>query len=634
MNPFLSVVDLSGAAVGMDVIAAALPGLGSADGRAEVVFDGCWAGALVPAGQLSRPAIAQRHGIVVVGTVRLTNRRTLPGARAGAGTLGDLNAVIDHYLRRGTAGVRDLIGDFAFVLWDSRRNLLLAARDALGVKPLFFQQHGSRLVVASHLECFETGQYDTDFIGHFLIGAPSATSRTIFSGITRLKPGSMLVARGQSVTVETYWSAAEFVPTSGPRDEAEAAEEFRRLFEEAVTGALEDGVPAWGHLSGGLDSSSVIGMASLLASQGKISRGLAGTVTVVDSLAEGDETRYSNTMVERYGLRNERVTDYWAWQADEKGAPGYREPQAFLPFYARNREINRIVRDGGGQVVLSGFGSDHYLAGRDLFVADLIASGRIKAAISATTDLAVATRQSFWRLGFQNGVYPLLPASLQRRWKQEHASVPSWITPELAKRCNLQDKLLRLDQPTTGHGRCADAIATEMECLDLSLERGISEEGLEMRYPFLHRPLVEFGLALPPILRARPNQAKWILREALKDVLPEKIRTRPGKGGIDGRIVWSFQRERPVLEKLVTQSHLAELGLVRREALAAALQAACRGQVVLLGPLFVTLAMETWFAVRSGWWSHNVGQSPSVAQALFPTSRTQWVGPQEEFVYV
>ncbi len=605
MNPFLCVLDLTGANVGGEALTAALPGLSQGEGRVDAVFDGCWAGALVPSAVFGRPAIVRRRGIVAIGSVRLHNRNEIAGRGSmAANAADDLALVIDQYLRRGAPGIRDLIGDFAFVLWDSQQQRLLAARDALGVKSLFYQQQGRRLIIASHSDLLEQGEYDRDFLAHFLIGFPSPTSHTVFQNVMRLPAGTLLQARDGRLTTETFWSPHEFAPAVTAPDPQRAQEEFRDLFTRAVAAQFDDGKSTWSQLSGGLDSSAIVGMAAALAGSGRVPRGLDGTLTVVDSLSEGDETRYSNAVLTRTGLPNSKVTDYGAWQSDEFGLPTRAEPEIFLPFYARNREMCRVVKDGGGQVLLSGLGPDHYLAGTFDFIADLLAQGQVRKAGRQLTNLAVATRQSFWKLGYQHGLRSFAPRWLQRRWAADASRVPAWFTPEFSRESNLADRQLRFDRPRSGNGVFADLLSNEVATIDLFIERGVFEDGIEMRYPFLYRPLVEFGLSLPATMRAVPHQSKWILRESLGSVLPEEVRTRSGKGGIDGRVTWSLNRERPLLDRLIRDSHLAELGCVRRSDLASALANACTG-AVSTGLLFVTLALETWLAVRSGWWSRN-----------------------------
>ena len=104
--------------------------------------------------------VAHRRHVVGVGDVRLANRSTLKPAAAGRDQVTDLDLVIDRYLARGPAGVSDLVGDFAFVLWDLERGTAFAARDAIGVKPLFYQRRGDRLTIASSISCLEPGDYD------------------------------------------------------------------------------------------------------------------------------------------------------------------------------------------------------------------------------------------------------------------------------------------------------------------------------------------------------------------------------------------------------------------------------------------------------------------------------------------
>ena len=612
MNPFLVVVDLDDATLGLDALTPGLPALSQSDGRVEVLWNGPWAGAWVPSRHFARPTFIHQHGVLAIGNVRLAgrkNRRTDIDPAAD-----DLAFVVAEYRRLGPLAVRELVGDFAFVLWDSGRRQLLAARDALGVKSLYWQRRGNRLYLASHLDCFEPTGYDRDFLGHFLVGLPSATTRTVYSDVTRLAAGSLLTTDGDRVTQKTYWSPTEFI-VERPIEPAEAVTEFRRLFADAVAAQLDDGMPAWSQLSGGLDSSSVVAVAAGLARAGRLGP-LAGTVTVVDSLSEGDETRYSDAVLSAYPHLNTRLADYGAWQADAEGPPPFAEPRIFLPFFARDRAMCRAVLDGGARVLLSGYGSDNYLSGPHFYLADLMISGRWGEALRQLTDVAVVHRRSVYATGFENVVTPLAPRWLGRRWQSPAARPAPWLDPRFVRELGLVDRAAGLDQAPRGRGVYGDWLAGELGTIDLSLERGVFDEGLEVRYPFLHRPLVEFALALPVSLKVRPGRQKWILREALKDVLPPKVRDRPGKGGIDARVVWSLSKERAVVDRLVADSRLAELGCLDRGRLMKGLDAARAGAVWSVSPLFITLALETWLAVRSGRWSREVSAGPAADVAV------------------
>lgn len=614
MNPFVCAVDLEARTVGSEALGSALPGLCRADGRLEYLLDGPWAGAWVPAAGFNRPALAHHAGLLGLGNVRLTDRGDVARSLGLDAPGSDLELALAVFARRGARGIAELSGSFALVIWDRRQQALFAARDALGRQPLLFQRRGRLLVLASHAECLEQGELDLEFLAGFVAGSPPIGPRTVYRNVQRLEAGSWLVAANRQLQVSRYWSPAAFEPEAGPVDEEEVARELRRLFRQAVAAEI-DGEPApWSHLSGGLDSSSVVGMASRLAERGEVPSSLGGTVSVVDSLADGNETRFSDAVVRRWGLRNERLEDYWAWEIDEDGPPLLGEPRHFLPFFARDRAMCRAVREGGGRVLLSGYGSDQYLSGSFDFVADLVAGRRLREAAATLLDLAVTTRQSFWAVAWKHGIMPLRGSATPAA-----PAGPPWLLPDLAASAAGSAPPL-----PRGPGAFGRQVAREVASAEAFLERGVFEEGLELRYPFLYRPLVEFGLRLPASLRVRPHAQKWILRQALGDLLPPEVRERTGKGGIGSRILWSLERESRLLRRLIADSHLAELGVIDREALATAYDQARKGLVPGEVGLFFTLSLETWLAIRSGWWQrHSPSLSAGPRSGPVPTPRKE-----------
>ncbi len=615
MNPFVCAVDLEARTVGSEALGFALPGLCRADGRLEYLLEGPWAGAWVPAAGFNRPALAHHAGLLGLGNVRLTDRGDVARSLGLDAPGSDLELALMVFARRGARGIAELSGSFSLVIWDRRQHALFAARDALGRQPLLFQRRGRLLVLASHADCLEQGDLDLEFLAGFVAGAPPIGPRTAYRNVQRLEAGSWLAAAHGRIQVERYWSPDAFEPAAGPADEVEAARELRRLFRHAVSAEIDGQLAPWSHLSGGLDSSSVVGMASRLAQEGEVPSSLGGTVSVVDSLADGNETRFSDAVVRRWGLRNERLEDYWAWEMDEEGPPALAEPRHFLPFFARDRAMCRAVREGGGSVLLSGYGADQYLSGSFDFLADLVAARRLKEAAVALLDLAVTTRQSFWAVAWKHGIMPLRPAPAPTL----AAGAPPWLRPHLAG-----STAESVPPPPRGPGAFARQVAREVASAEGFLERGLFEEGLELRYPFLHRPLVEFGLRLPASLRVRPHCQKWILRQALGDLLPAEVRERTGKGGIGSRIVWSLEREGRLLRRLIADSHLAELGVIDREALASAYDQARKGLVPGVVGLFFTLSLETWLAIRSGWWQrHSASLSAGPRSGPVPTPRKE-----------
>jgi asparagine synthase (glutamine-hydrolysing) len=164
----------------------------------------------------------------------------------------------------------------------------------------------------------------------------------------------------------------------------------------------------------------------------------------------------------------------------------------------------------------------------------------------------------------------------------------------------------------------AGEIEFNMGHIPPSIDRGEFQDGIEMRYPFLDRPLVEFSLRLPRALRTQPHARKWVQREAMRGVLPESVRTRRSKGGIAGRTRWSLYREHAVVEELLRDPIVAELGYVDCDALRASVERARADDDLLLFEVVRVLSFETWLRVRAGRWQSRGAPTGADREELLP----------------
>lgn len=547
-----------------------------------------------------RPLAARFRDHTAVGDVRLDNRAELMGlchndVPPAASDLEVVLRVIDAY---GEQAIPRLLGDFAFVAWDARSERLLAVRDAFGVKPLYYTQSRGMLLFAPRMDLLASGnEYDLEHIADLLAGMTLPEDRTIWAGVRPIPAGGYLVQRGTVAEGRRFWSADRFQPAHAA-DPRESVEEFRGLLRSAVQQRLGAPMSTWAQLSGGLDSSSVVA----LAQEAYAGERLGGTVTVVDTLGGGDERRYSDAVVGRFDLRNEQVRDYWAWQDDGDTPPVTEAPHPLYPFFARDRRSLAVMQQAGGRVLLSGFGADHYLMGNLGYVADMLAQGNARAAIRETARWSIASRGSFWSMLRNEVVRPFVPA----RWRghDERLSVPGWIDRGFAVRTAMDHRVAHglacHDRPGELFGR---KVARDVQSVSSWVDRWPFDEGIEMRYPFLYRPLVEAGMRLPATMRIRPDATKWVLREAMRGTLPEPVRTRNGKGSIDARILWSLRHERSRIDALLRDPILAQLGCIEPQPLRDAVEAARGGVVHNLVYLMSALSLETWLSVRSGTWT-------------------------------
>jgi asparagine synthase (glutamine-hydrolysing) len=240
------------------------------------------------------------------------------------------------------------------------------------------------------------------------------------------------------------------------------------------------------------------------------------------------------------------------------------------------------------------------------FFADWIVRGRLWTALQEMLRRAAIGRVSFWELAYRNAVAPLLPRSWHRWVGPGTARLPRWIPRRVAREYGLDRHRfeLALHGGPLG-GKYRHSMVTSAIGLSRSMGHLVLDDELDVRHPFLDRRLLEFGLALPPELTTRPYEGKWVLREAMRGVVPEVIRTRVGKGSQNERHAWALANQRELLAPLVGKSILADLGLIDGVALRAAFesapsQAQSRGDPH--AAVQQVLAVEAWLQARAGLW--------------------------------
>jgi asparagine synthase (glutamine-hydrolysing) len=580
---------------------------------------------VVDASQQGSPCSIVRIGpLVAIGTARLDNRRDVAKwAGCHDHEASDLALAVRFVAGDDGARVGDLLGDVAFVLWDPRRRVLLAARDTFGVRKLFHARGPAGVLgFASHASFLAANdRYDVEYLLGRVSQSASDAVRTVFSGVSAVPPASVLRVRAGVSRTTLYWSAADAQARREANVEpAEQIDEFRARLVEAVRVRVPDGARTWSLLSGGLDSSSVVSIAQWLARRGAISSGLAGTVTYTDNLGtSADEREFSDAVVQMHGVRNERVPHRIDPRELLFDPPLLDQPDRSYMIAMRDRAAARIVQQSGGRALLTGEGGDALVAGTMFFFADWLVSGRAWESVREMAHRAALGRVSFWELAYQNAVTPLLPALLRRRLtRTSMGSVPPWIPPAAARRFGLARRST-LEQVYGGRRgqKYQDALASTIDGIPSVMPLGPADDLLELRHPYLHRPLVELALRLSPEMCVRPHARKWILREAMRGILPEPVRTRVGKSGLDGLHVWSLTHEQARTDRMLRDPILAQLGVIDRGALCRVIDDVRSGggsHDGWRGRINGTLEVEMWLQLRSGRWAAEDPQSTRTKQ--------------------
>ena len=561
------------------------PSSGDARGRCVLVFDG-----------------------------RIDNRGELIAELAGWGvdtTTDDAGLTLTAYRAWGNACTSRLVGDFAFGLWDDGARRLLCARDPLGVRPLYVLVREGIVGFASQLRqlralCRQTPPLDMEYVAERLsLGVDRPNSgRTPFRGLSRLEPGHRLVAEGGRVRIERYW---EWRSPGGRvhRKDEDHVSEFLDTFSEAVARRMSGSDPVWSDLSGGLDSSSITSVASRLRVRPRLS-----PVTVVFGESRLSDEREWAAEVERAVELERHDIDgdvHHPFSRLAEAVQHWEEPHGAAVFFGVHERYARLMEGRGVPVLLSGIGAEAVVLSKHqepVHLADLLRRGRFVQLWRELDGWQQALKMPLSNLAFGYGLSPLMRAGISYGWTP---GGHDWIAESFARTWNLDDRARSANMPRTGLGVADQWHVERIGWITGFLLRGYLEKACDIRYPFLHRPLVELALAMPWSLKAVPGEPKAILRRAMKGILPERVRCRTQNASTGHAAYNGLRKEWPAVERIVDSSMLVELGAVDRERLRNALHLARQGHAPDLGGLLSTLTLDAWLQH-----AFHGGQRPAV----------------------
>jgi asparagine synthase (glutamine-hydrolysing) len=472
-------------------------------------------------------------------------RRRLEAAGHRFRTASDAETLVHLYEDEGPAFLTHVNGMFALALWDERRGQLLLARDRLGEKPLVYRHEPGRLLFASELKSLVEvpgveRRIDPQALDEYLTYQYVPHPRTIYQGFAKLPPAHWAIYRGGELRIEPYWQPDFRVEE--PRPMADAVAELRRLMESSVALRLESDVPLGAFLSGGIDSTIVVGLMSRLAGT------RVRTFSIGFSEPEYDETRYARLVAQRFGTQHEEfqvrpdavaILPRLVWHYDEPLADSSALATWYLAQLTRQHVTVALAGDGGDELFA---GYDRYRAVWLAGLVDRLPWARKLLAARCWQRLPASTRQR----------------SVRRRWRRFAESLGQsparryleWIsifnatrraelyTDEFRRSLSAADPLdfleAALDRAAGRDAVTAVSLADLVTYLPCDLETKVDiatmAHGLECRAPFLDHRVVELAARLPIDCKLHRGQGKWILRQAFADLLPEPIQRR-GKMG-------------------------------------------------------------------------------------------------------
>lgn len=515
----------------------------------------------------------------------------------------DTEVILHLYEDYGLNCLSKLRGMFAFALWDARRRRLILARDRVGEKPLFYSVNEQGVSFASEIKALlvdgRSREIDPLAIHHYLTFQYIPAPRTVFGDIKKLKPGHLLVYEDGKATESAYWTL-HYEPKSR-RSEAECLEEFRGLLEESVRLRMISDVPLGAFLSGGVDSSTVVAIMSRLSSKPVRTFSIGFKEAAYNELdyarqvAKLFHTEHHEFIVEpdAVDILSTLVRVYDEPFADSSAIPTYYVSQLSRQF------VTVALNGDGGDELLAGYGryrltptdrlGDRWLSGPlRSTIGDLASSlpaglGRVRNRIERV--LAPFSRTYLARICYfspseKEAMYaPEFGAQVQS--EDSYDLLLRWF--EAAQASDLLDQLLSVDSGTY-----------LPDDLLVKVDRATMAHSLEGRPPLLDHRLMEFAATLPVELKIKNGISKYLMKRAMRGVLPDDVLDRPKMGFGVPVDEWFRGECRDYLRDILLSPRALGRGYFKPEAVRTVVEAHQRQEGNYGYRLYALLMLELW----------------------------------------
>lgn len=537
-------------------------------------------------------------------------RAELRGRGHSFSTGSDVEVVIHAYEDEGLACLERLRGMFALALWDARADRLILARDAFGIKPLYYSERPEGLAFASELKALLRDpafprDLDPAALEAYLAFNSIPAPLTVFGAARKLRPGHLLIWQDGRSEVRC-WSRPRPVPGGSERTESadELADELRERLRDSVRAHLVSDVPVGVLLSGGVDSSALTALAA------QETAGQISTFSIGFEEKSFDELDLARLVARRYGTdHHEEVLRPDAVDLLPRLARAFDEPMAdssSLATWLVCELASKHVK-----VVLSGEGADELFGGYFTYVADRLASF-VGGPAALAAPLAQRLPSSSKRVSLDYKLKRFTAAAALPPLERHHA-FKEIFGPDM--RAALLDGSRPSGDPVDVlRARYAETVGVEsiarLQDVDVGIylpddllvktDRTSMAHSLEARVPFLDREVYELASALPLGLRIRAGAKKRLLRKAIEPLVPRSIVHGPKRGFSIPAAAWLRGELQPMARDLLAPDVIRRQGVFSPEAVTDVLERHTSGREDLSRQLWGLLTFAVWHETHLG----------------------------------
>ena len=434
-------------------------------------------------------------------------------------------------------------GMFAFVIWDEAEQTLFMARDRLGEKPFYYTtgNAGNTFLFASEMKALWAAGIDKKpdrksllyYLGAGLTQFPLEKSRTFYTNIQSLPPAHYIQWKitAQQFAVKRYW---DIHPKHDFISREQATEQFRSLFFTSVKRRLRSDVRVGTSLSGGLDSSAIVGVINNLITTENYK-----SFSAVFPGFEKDESGQIEEVAAAFGLDDYIIAPSADMMVNAFEKLCYHQEQPFgsAGIYSQY-EVCKLAGKQETKVLLDGQGADEILGGYSRhihwYLQELLA--KRKFVLFSREKRALKENNIAFQWGYRNYIAafaPVLTAMALKRRAEKNILTNTELNPEFISAYFEKNRIYKRSASSINDILYYDVTETGLEELLRYADRNAMAHGIEIRLPYLSHELVEFVFSLPAAYKIHEGFTKWILRESVKYIIPPAIAWRKDKVGYE-----------------------------------------------------------------------------------------------------
>lgn len=481
----------------------------------------------------------EESGLVITADARIDNRKDLAPQLGIEDNehVSDSYFILKAYEKWGEKCPEELLGDFAFAIWDKNKEQLFCARDHMGVKPFYYYLNDTLFFFASEIKSlFNQGtpsKINKKRIAKYLMHLNDYSS-TFFEDFFSLTPANYLIIKLSNVEKTKFWEICSQRSIDLGAEE-EYIRSFRKIFEDSIKCRLRSQLPVGFELSGGMDSSSIVSMAKIIINDKKYSdfKKINTYSFIFNELISCDERNYISNIINEKTNPLFVVADDFSPLEQMKDILKYQNQPLLFPNVILLWELHKKMYNNNIRVLLCGTGGDAVVSHGEYYLRDLAVNfkwGKLLRELYYYTKnhkLHFYSKRFYYYLGLQ-----LFPHMLKKIKNKDLSNI---LNKEFSNQINADQYLNKdfksIKKIDTAKKYHYNVLSNSKGIIDsLMMRDGLSAAFfIEGRYPFLDKRLVEFCYAIPSEMKFKFGWSRYILRISMKNILPIENQWRSNK---------------------------------------------------------------------------------------------------------